>query len=122
MRALVLLLLVAAPAFGAGTWERFDLPDKSAYWEVDRASITPTADDHRRLLARITLSGIQKDSAGTYWDHTILVAEVDCAQRAWRATDIVSYLRAERVAAVPPTGKWLQAPAGSPIYVSACGS
>lgn len=120
--AALLLALLSYPAFAAGSWQRFDLPDKSAYWEIDRASITPTADNHRRLLARLTYSGIQKDAAGTYWDHAILVAEVDCEKRMWRTIDVVAYLRAERVPPGQSTGDWKAAPANTPIYVSACGS
>lgn len=113
------LLLIPSLAFGAGAWERANLPG-GAYWEYDKASIIMLPNDQRRILARLTLSGMAPDvKAGNHYDHAVMLIELDCGKRLMRVVDTVAYLRAERVQPSRTSEDWKAADANV-LFKAAC--
>lgn len=124
MRFLAALLLTPALAGAAGAWERFELPERAGYWEIDRASVTPTKQGTKRVLTRTTLTGMKSTGGGTtsaFYDQSVTIMEADCENRRARVVEGVAFLRAERIEAGDTSTPWQPMPANSTLYVVACG-
>lgn len=115
---LAALALVPTVSLAAGAWQRFDMP--GGYWEYDASSVVVLPDNQRRILARLTLSGMLKDPAGNHYDHAVYLIELDCAKRLRRVIDVVVYFRAERVEPPRTSEPWREMKE-STLHKAACG-
>lgn len=115
------MLFLPSLALAAGAWERMEMPERSAYWEYDKSSIIVLPENRRRILARMTLSGMLPDvKAATNYDHAIYLIELDCTKQLMRVVDTVAYLRAERAQLSRTAEDWKAAGPTSALHKAAC--